>query len=34
MEDRDYSNQLVSRMISDACQLMFIWIKRRRNVLD
>ncbi|MFT5077272.1 MAG: hypothetical protein ACJAX7_002300, partial [Saprospiraceae bacterium] len=30
----DYSNELISRMISDACQLAFIWMRKRRNVLD
>jgi hypothetical protein len=34
MDQRDYSNELISRMISDASQLAFIWMRRRRNVLD
>lgn len=30
MDQRDYSNELISRMISDACQLAFIWMRNKR----
>lgn len=33
MDQRDYSNELISRILKDGCQLIILWIKKRRDVL-
>jgi hypothetical protein len=33
MDKKDDANELISSMIRDGCQLIILWIKKRRDVL-